>query len=124
MRETFAICPTCEGSGKHVNPSIDSQGISPEEFYSDPDFEEAYFGGAYDVTCVECQGNRVVEACETDGCSEPREAKQSGWGDRRDSTSHDHFATCYEHLSVEELDELRETADFYAEMAAERRMGA
>jgi hypothetical protein len=56
----FEVCPTCEGKGSHVNPSIDSHGISREEFDADPEFEEAYFAGRYDVTCHECKGQRVV----------------------------------------------------------------
>ena len=28
----FEVCHTCDGKGKHVNPSIDSHGISSEEF--------------------------------------------------------------------------------------------
>jgi len=57
---TFKVCDTCEGKGKHVNPSIDAHGISAEEFDEDPDFRESYFSGNYDVTCYECQGKRVV----------------------------------------------------------------
>ena len=29
----WEVCPTCEGRGKHVNPSIDAHGISVQEFY-------------------------------------------------------------------------------------------
>ncbi len=32
------VCPVCEGHGIHVNPAIDSHGISSEEFWDDPDF--------------------------------------------------------------------------------------
>lgn len=56
----WEVCPTCRGNGKHVNPSIDAHGISAEEFDCDPEFEESYFSGAYDVTCYECGGRRVV----------------------------------------------------------------
>jgi hypothetical protein len=56
----FEVCYRCDGTGKHVNPSVDGHGISREEFAEDPDFEEAYFRGDYDVTCSECGGNRVV----------------------------------------------------------------
>ncbi len=54
------VCPVCSGKGTHVNPSIDSHGIGAEEMYEDPDFAEEYFGGAYDVECNECAGQRVV----------------------------------------------------------------
>lgn len=56
----WEVCGTCSGRGQHVNPSIDSHGISSDEFDEDPDFREAYFSGAYDVSCAECHGKRVV----------------------------------------------------------------
>lgn len=39
------VCESCHGTSKHVNPSIDAHGISPEEFDEDPDFAEDYFEG-------------------------------------------------------------------------------
>ena len=60
LEATFGVCPLCEGKGKHVNPSIDSCGLSREDFDNDPQFEEDYFSGAYDVECYECEGARVV----------------------------------------------------------------
>jgi hypothetical protein len=62
----WEVCPTCEGRGKHVNPSIDSQGISPEEFDEEPDFHEDYMRGVYDVSCYECGGRRVVPEPDED----------------------------------------------------------
>lgn len=56
----FDVCPTCRGKGTHVNPSIDAGGLSREDFDRDPDFEEAYLGGVYDVNCARCKGKRVV----------------------------------------------------------------
>lgn len=56
----WAVCETCQGKGKHVNPSIDCDGISGEDFAEDPDFAESYMSGVYDVTCSECDGKRVV----------------------------------------------------------------
>ena len=56
----FVVCPVCEGHGRYVNPAIDGQGISPEEFAEDPDFAEAYFSGQCDVNCAGCSGARVV----------------------------------------------------------------
>ena len=55
------ICPRCDGEGKHVNPNIDGNGLSQEDFAEDPDFAESYFTGLYDVSCEECGGNRVVD---------------------------------------------------------------
>ena len=62
----YAVCGTCDGRGSHVNPSVDSRGISPEEFDEDPEFAESYFAGAYDVACYECRGLRVVPAPDAD----------------------------------------------------------
>ena len=50
-------CYQCDGKGTMVNPSIDAGGLSCEDFYDDPDFEEAYFSGRYDVTCSACNGS-------------------------------------------------------------------
>jgi RecJ-like exonuclease len=41
----YEVCDVCEGKGTHVNPSIDSHGLSAED---------------YDVSCVSCNGKRVV----------------------------------------------------------------
>lgn len=64
----YEVCPTCEGSGKHVNPSIDSHGISAEEFREDPGFAEDYFRGMYDVPCYECGGRNVVPRIDEGAC--------------------------------------------------------
>lgn len=56
----WEVCPTCEGRGSHVNPSIDSHGLTAEDFAEDPDFKEDYMRGLYDQPCNECHGRRVV----------------------------------------------------------------
>lgn len=56
----YEVCGTCNGTGSHVNPSIDSGGLTYDDLYEDPDFAEGYFGGMFDVPCYECHGNRVV----------------------------------------------------------------
>lgn len=60
LKLKFEVCDTCEGRGKYVNPAIDSHGLTREDFDDDPDFEEGYFSGRYDVTCGVCKGERVV----------------------------------------------------------------
>jgi len=62
----FEVCPRCRGVGSHVNPAIDGNGISPQEFADDPDFEEAYFRGDYDVACHRCDGKRVIAVPDFD----------------------------------------------------------
>lgn len=58
---TFAVCPTCEGQGTHVNPSIDASGLTASDLAEwDDEDHESYRGGAYDVPCYECAGQRVV----------------------------------------------------------------
>ena len=57
----FEICGRCSGSGTHVNPAIDGNGLSQEDFdEAGPEFYDDYMGGVYDVRCHECKGNRVV----------------------------------------------------------------
>lgn len=62
------VCAACRGNGTHVNPSIDSHGISAEEMAEDPDFAESYMRGDYDVTCYVCGGLRVVDVVDEDRC--------------------------------------------------------
>jgi len=71
----YEVCNRCQGKGKHVNPNVDGHGISPEEFAEDPDFKEAYFSGAYDVTCYECKGKRVVSEPDLDRWSDEAKAE-------------------------------------------------
>jgi hypothetical protein len=59
-------CETCGGKGRHVDPRIDACGLSHEDFDEDPDFEEGYFRGDFDVTCYECKGAKQVSAIDTD----------------------------------------------------------
>ena len=58
----FEVCPTCEGKGTHDHPAF-CNGITSDE-WNGPDWDEdsraQYLGGAYDVPCHECKGNRVV----------------------------------------------------------------
>lgn len=54
------VCSRCEGRGTHVNPAIDGHGLTREDFDADPDFEEGYFSGRYDIRCEECDGRNVV----------------------------------------------------------------
>ena len=62
----YEVCPTCEGKGRHVNPSIDCDGLTAEDFAEDPDFREEYMSGRYDVTCYGCKGKRVVLELDRD----------------------------------------------------------
>jgi hypothetical protein len=61
IKISFEVCPTCDGKGSHINPSIDSHGIGAEEWAEwDHDDREAYLTGGFDVSCYQCNGRRVV----------------------------------------------------------------
>lgn len=66
----YEVCETCNGKGKHVHAGIDSHGISADEFAEDPDFRDDYYSGRYDVSCDECNGNRVVPEVHEDALTE------------------------------------------------------
>jgi len=57
----FEVCSTCKGRGTHINPSIDSNGITGDEWNEwDDDEREGYMGGRYDIACLECNGEKVI----------------------------------------------------------------
>ena len=60
VRCEMGVCGTCSGHGKVVDPSIDSDGLTPEDFAEDADFADSYHNGFYDIPCPECEGLRVV----------------------------------------------------------------
>jgi DnaJ-class molecular chaperone len=97
VKMVWEVCGTCDGKGTHVNPSIDSHGLSREDFDEDPDFAEDYFNGVHDVTCYECNGRTTVAVPSPDN-----------------------------HPGVLKVidDILQDRAEYAAECAAERRMGA
>jgi len=93
MRRKWIVCPVCEGEGKTVNPAIDCNGLTSEDFAEDPDFAEDYRSGVYDITCRACNGQRVVtkeRIRELDQNAEDRRLAaaedgnyEGGWQDRR-----------------------------------------
>ena len=70
MTDNWIICRTCRGEGTTVNPNIDANGLSAEDFYDDPGFAEDYMSGVYDVSCGACNGtgkmreSRLAELAE------------------------------------------------------------
>lgn len=62
----YEVCGTCRGNGSHVHRGIDGHGLTADDFAEDPDFGEAYYSGAYDVPCEECDGQRVVLVANED----------------------------------------------------------
>lgn len=61
----YAICGRCRGKGSHVNPNIDGNGITADE-WNGPDWDdesrEMYMSGGYDVACdAGCENGKVLE---------------------------------------------------------------
>lgn len=58
---TWAICDHCRGHGSHVNPNIDGNGLTEDDWADwDDDEREGYFSGRYDVPCeARCEGGKV-----------------------------------------------------------------
>lgn len=94
------VCSRCRGTGTHVNPAIDGNGLSSDDIdeLGGADFMEDYLGGVYDVRCEECNGEKVVKVLD------------------EDRATPDQIAEYYDYL--------QEEANYRAEVAAERRMGA
>ncbi len=63
------VCYTCDGKGTTVNPAIDGNGLTQEDFDEDPDFRENYFSGVYDVQCRTCKGQRVIAQIDRAACN-------------------------------------------------------
>lgn len=64
----YEVCLRCGGTGKHDHPAF-SNGITMDEWYGpdwDDESREMYMSGAYDVTCTECDGKRVVLVVDQD----------------------------------------------------------
>jgi len=62
----WVVCDLCDGEGKHVNSSIDSNGINlndrPTEFWG------RYMGGEFDVPCYKCHGRSTAKGIDEDAC--------------------------------------------------------
>lgn len=68
------VCERCNGTGVH-DPEAFSNGFTSEDFEQDPDFKVSYFRGDYDVTCTQCNGDRVVDVVD-DEKLKPRVARR------------------------------------------------
>lgn len=66
----WEVCDVCSGRGKHVNPDIDSHGITQSEMAEwGHEEREMYFSGGYDVECYGCGGKRVQPSPDLEHCS-------------------------------------------------------
>ena len=86
-------CSVCNGTGSHVNPSIDANGLSSID-QEDPDFMDNYRSGVYDVVCNNCGGVGSVESdniAQLEQAAEDRRLAAAEDGDYEAfSTAHDH----------------------------------
>lgn len=64
----WMVCPTCQGKGTHVNPSIDSGGLVYDD-RADLEFVDDYMAGNYDVQCSQCEGRTTVLGIDFDRMS-------------------------------------------------------
>ena len=60
-KDPWLVCPVCNGEGTTVNPDIDANGLTHEDFYDDPDLREDYMSGLYNIICRACEGKRVIK---------------------------------------------------------------
>lgn len=87
----FAVCNTCEGEGKHVNPDIDRNGLTAEDFEEDPDFRDDYFSGVYDVICSECKGEKVVPVVDSESLNDSQKKIYDDWLDEQDRIADERY---------------------------------
>lgn len=66
----FCLCELCDGKGKHVDPAIDCNGLTQEDFDDDPGFKEEYLSGRYDIDCNMCGGKRVTPCVNENALNE------------------------------------------------------
>lgn len=68
----YSVCPTCDGHGAHSRGvERDGGGFTASEWAEeDQDFREDYMSGAYDRTCEECDGQRVILVPDFDAMTE------------------------------------------------------
>jgi hypothetical protein len=61
----YEVCPVCGGEGSHFRSDLDENHlVDSMREDCDEDGLEAYFSGAFDQTCSECNGKRVVAVPE------------------------------------------------------------
>ena len=89
MPTTRELCWLCNGDGKHVNPSIDSNGITSSEMAEmGPEFEEDYFSGVYDMVCNACKGERWTLVPDFDAADSGAVA---AWQASREAAEHNYW---------------------------------
>ena len=69
------ICIVCSGEGTVVNPNIDDRGLSAEHM-DDPDFQDNYCAGVYDIACRACGGSGKIKKTRQQQLNELHEAAE------------------------------------------------
>jgi len=61
VNATYEVCGTCQGNGHHFRSDLDENNLM-DSMHEDGDYEsiESYYRGAFDETCNQCSGERVV----------------------------------------------------------------
>lgn len=63
------VCTACEGTGTELYGSLKGMAFTQQDFDSDPDFAEDYFGGNYDVPCSHCQSRNIEIVPDVSACT-------------------------------------------------------
>ena len=83
------VCDLCEGRGSVVDPSIDASGISQDDFDEDPDFEESYNSGSYNISCPQCRGKNVVPVVDYNALSPEKKKELDDYQAQEDMLAQD-----------------------------------
>ena len=76
-QDPWIICPACKGDGKHVNPDIDSHGLTESDMDRlGPDFYEDYRSGLYDVFCKVCNRTGKIRKSQLKDLEAAAQARQ------------------------------------------------
>lgn len=81
------VCPTCDGEGNHFRSDLDENDFV-RECYEERDEESFYLykAGAFNQTCSECKGQKVLDEIDWDSFRSqyPKEAKMvSDWDNQQ-----------------------------------------
>jgi len=83
----WVICDDCRGNGTHVNPAIDGDGITGDDWAEwELDDREAYLTGGMDVRCSTCDGAGKALALNAPSM---RPADLKEWQEQADEHNHD-----------------------------------
>lgn len=88
----WAVCPVCQGKGSHVNPAIDCNGLTADDFAEDPDLRDDYCRGRYDQACNRCGGRSTVPEVDQKACTDEELTAWREWQRAEDDDFAAHLA--------------------------------